>query len=88
MFDKLMEFLASIWNQLCPVFVINSFQMGVVIRLGKFSYVAYPGLHFKIPFADVIYSDSVVTTTLRAAHQSLTTKDQKALVVSSIRILV
>lgn len=33
-------------------FTVNPYERGIVTRAGNFSYVAEPGLHFKLPFLD------------------------------------
>ena len=37
------------------VYSIRADEQGVLLRLGKFSTISSPGLHFKIPFVDEVY---------------------------------
>ena len=58
--------------------------MGVILRGGKFLKVINPGFHFKIPFFDDVLKSVVVVTTLTIPVQSITTKDNKDVVVKSV----
>ncbi len=81
MLDKLIEFLLNIIDQVIPFKIIMQYEKGVVFRVGKFIGVKEPGLHWKIPFFDVISNYTVVTTTITLPPQSLTTRDGKSIVV-------
>ncbi|MFV0437208.1 MAG: FtsH protease activity modulator HflK [Desulfopila sp.] len=41
------------------VFKINPGEVGVILRLGKFTKTTQPGLHFKIPYIDALYKVDV-----------------------------
>jgi len=84
MFDKLFQILAEIWQQLVPFIVVNQTDKAVRLRLGKFKEVLDPGFYFKIPFADTVLSHSILWTTYTTPAQSLTTKDEKDVVVKLI----
>ena len=58
--------------------------MGVILRGGKFLRVTNPGFHFKIPFFDDVIKSVVVVTTLTIPVQSITTKDNKDVVIKSV----
>jgi len=55
MFDKLLDFILNLYHELLPFQVINMWEEGVVMRLGKFKKVVKAGLVFKIPLADKIW---------------------------------
>jgi len=84
MFDKLLDFLLSFWNHIIPFYVIPESEEAVVLRLGKFRQSAKPGFYWKIPFADVPMTHHVVWQTINLQPQSLTTKDDKSIVVKAI----
>lgn len=84
MVDKILEFIAEIWHQLIPFVVVKQYNKGVMLRLGKFIKVTEPGLHWKIPFADELIDHTVVATTMELSSQSLTTKDEKSIVVRGV----
>lgn len=84
MFDKLIEVLSDWTEQILPVFIIRDYEMGVLLRMGKYNKLLNPGLHFKIPFLDEVISQHVVVTTLSLAPQSLYTKDKQNIVVKGL----
>lgn len=82
--DRLFEFLLSIWNELLPFFVVDTYQEAVVLRGGKFNRVCKPGIHWKVPYLDTIMEAHTVLTTLTIPAQSLVTKDAKNVVVKAV----
>jgi len=84
MFDKLIEFLLNIIEDILPVFFVKQYDNGILLRMGKFVRVVKPGIVFKIPFLDKVETTTIVTTTLSVATQSVITKDKKQLVVKSV----
>jgi regulator of protease activity HflC (stomatin/prohibitin superfamily) len=84
MFDKLFSLLAEFWSTIWPFNVIQEYQNGVLLRLGKFKKVLTPGLHFVIPFIDEVMVHHVVVTTINLPSQSVTTKDNKQVVVKGV----
>ena len=81
MFDKLIEFLLNIIEDIMPVFFVKQYNNGILLRMGKFVRIVKPGVVFKIPFLDKIEVVTIVTTTLSVPTQSVITKDKKQLVV-------
>lgn len=84
MFDRLIDFLLQFIDYLIPFKIVNQTDMAVRLRLGKFKETLSAGFHFKFPFIDEILSHSVLWTTISLTSQSLTTKDQKDVVVKVI----
>lgn len=84
MFDKLIDWLISIWGQFVPYTIVNQQNKGLRLRFGKYHEVIDPGIHFKIPFFDEIFDQHVLWTTYSMPAQSLTTKDGKDIVVKGI----
>jgi regulator of protease activity HflC (stomatin/prohibitin superfamily) len=84
MFDKLIEFLLNFWNELMPFTYINEWEQAVYLRLGKFVKIVGPGIVFKIPFIDKLWSTPVITQTVHLQPQTLTTKDNCNIVLKSI----
>lgn len=84
MFDKLIEFIIHFISDILPFQVINSWEEGVYLRFGKFIKVVKPGLVFKIPFVDKIWKTAVITQTIHLQPQTLTTLDDKSIVLKSI----
>lgn len=84
MFDKLLDFITNWIEQFLPVFIIRHYEMGVLLRLGKYKNTLSPGWYFKIPFADEVIVQHVVVTTLSLPPQSLYTKDKQNIVVKGL----
>lgn len=86
MFDKLVDLLIEFIRLFQFWEVIEPYQAGVRLRLGKYrSTFNKPGLYWMIPFGvDRAMVESVVTETLHIRPQSLVTKDGKSIVVSSV----
>ena len=82
--EKILEFLLSIINDVLPFYTVKQYEMGVILRGGKFLRVTNPGFHFKIPFFDDVIKSVVVVTTLTIPVQSITTKDNKDVVIKSV----
>lgn len=80
MLDKLLDFLVSIWNDLIPIAVLNSYTGGIQIRLGRKVRVLEGGnWYWKIPFADYILHDIVVPRTERLTGLATTTLEGRAI---------
>lgn len=76
MLDKLIEVLLGLWHEMIPFFVIEEYERGIRLRLGKAQLVPLkPGLHFKVPFADKILSSIVTNDTIHIEAVTFTTTD-------------
>jgi len=84
MFDKLFEFIKAIWNELVPYYIVSEMEAACVLRFGKFYKTSKAGIHFKMPFADAVYQRYTVTQTSHLTPQTLTTLDNKSIVVKAI----
>jgi len=82
--EKILEFLLNIIEDILPFFVIKEYEQAVLLRGGKYYKTYKKGLYFKIPFLDNPIKTVVATTTLTIPTQSVTTLDQKQLVVKAI----
>jgi regulator of protease activity HflC (stomatin/prohibitin superfamily) len=84
MFDRLISFLIELKDDVIPLKVVNEWESGVRMRGGKFNKNVEAGIRFKIPFLDKIYTCYNITRTLHPHAQTLTTLDQKPIVLKSI----
>ena len=84
MFDKLIDFLLNFLGDVLPFKIVHQWEEGVHLRLGKYIRNVEPGLNFKIPFADNIWVTPVITQTIHLQPQTLTTLDEKNIVLKSI----
>lgn len=79
MFDRLVELVVQFADLFRFWVVLDSFEQGVLLRLGKFERVVEPGLHFIWPFhIDHVLYENVVPTTHSLGNESTTTKDGKS----------
>lgn len=67
-----------------PFKIVNQWEKGVYLRFGKYQKVVEPGLILKIPFADKVWTHEVITQTVHLQPQTLTTLDEKSIVLKSI----
>lgn len=85
MFDKLIDFFLNIIEAFYFTCVIDEYQQGVVLRLGKFHRLLQPGFHFLWPFMiERNIEVNVVDRTWNLGKQGLTTADGRAIVVTAI----
>jgi len=84
MFDKLVDWLISIWESLVPYIIVTQMDNGVRLRFGRFKEILLPGIHFKLSFFDEVIHQTIVWTTHSMPSQSLTTKDGKDIVIKGI----
>ena len=84
MFDKLLDFIIHFISDVLPFTIVNQWERGVYLRFGKFKRTVIGGLVFKIPFVDKILTTEVITQTVGLQPQTLTTLDEKSIVLKSI----
>lgn len=76
--QRVVAFLKNFW----PLFVVLPWESAVRARAGKHVALLGPGIHFRLPFFDLI---SLVNTRMRFVHsdlQTLSTKDGAVLTAS------
>ena len=65
--------------------VVDQYERGVVLRFGKYVKTIEPGFHWLIPLnIDRALTHEVILTTRETSEQSLTTKDGKKIVISTM----
>jgi len=84
MFDKLIDFIINLGQDILPFTIVNQWEKGVFLRCGKYRKVVEPGLNWKIPFFDKIWTYEVITKTVNLKPQTLTTLDERSIVLTSI----
>lgn len=84
MFDKLVDLLVTFIHEILPFKIVDQWEAGVHLRTGKFHRIVYSGLNFKIPFFDKIWVTPVITQTVNLSPQTLTTLDEKSIVLTTI----
>ena len=84
MFDKLIALIQQFGHAMSPVFVVDMWENALVLRFGKFDDIKEPGLHWKIPFVDSVWHQTIVTQSIHLHPQSITSLDYKNIVVRAI----
>lgn len=84
MFDKLIDLFVTFIHDILPIKIVDQWEKGVQLRFGKFLRVVEPGLRWKIPFFDQILLTDVITQTANLKPQTVTSFDDKTIVLSSI----
>lgn len=85
MFDRLFNLLEAIWEWFIPWVIIDQYERGVILRLGKFKREIGPGLRWVLPFGiENCKYDTVVNKPTYLDVQSLTSKDGKAVAIAAI----
>lgn len=84
MFDKLIALIQQFWEALWPIYIIDEWEEGIVLRNGKFLKIVKPGLYIKLPFFDSVWKHAVITQSIDIPPQSVTTSDNKNVVVKGI----
>jgi regulator of protease activity HflC (stomatin/prohibitin superfamily) len=84
MFQALIDYVADIRDLLKPWAIINEYERGIILRVGKYCKNVNPGFTLKWPFLDVAISETVVMTTLRPQSQTITTCDKQEIVITPV----
>ena len=85
MFDRLIDLVVQFLHLFQFWFVTSDWQKSLVLRLGRLHRHAGPGFHWKWPLhIEVVLSASVVLETITVGPQSLTTKDDQSIVMSTV----
>lgn len=84
MFERILDFIVASWRMLLPWVVVDDFEGGVILRLGRFYRELAPGFQWKLPLVDIPVITSTVITTMSLRAQTLTTKDDLNIVVAAI----
>lgn len=74
----------AIWAFFAGVRIINQYQVGLVLRLGKITRVADAGLHVIIPYIEKIVVIDTRTVTLPIQSQKIITKDNVSIDVAGV----
>lgn len=79
MLDRIIDVIYAIWHALIPWIVLQPYEAGVLVRLGKFKRVLGPGFHWVLPLhIDKVWDEHTTPSTHRIGGLSTTTKDGKA----------
>lgn len=83
MFERLFDFLVSIWEAVCPWYIVPQYEQWVVLRFGRFRRDASTGLHWRWPLIEATLSCSIVYTTTDMPNQTLVTSDDQIITMAA-----
>lgn len=76
MLDRLVDFLLQVIGVFRFFEVLDEYQEGVMLRLGRFRKTVGPGIHWLIPlYIDRILTHSIAIDTISLTERSITTSD-------------
>lgn len=84
MFDKLIDLIVTFIHDFLPFKIVNQWEEGVHLVNGKFYRTVKPGIRFKFPFFNQILVTPVITQTVNLSPQTVTSLDERKVVLSSI----
>lgn len=84
MFEWISAIVEHLREYLLPFVVIHVYQNAGVLRFGKYHRTLPPGFHWKWPLVEDVMTENVFHTTLALEPQTITTRDDKTVVVSGI----
>ena len=82
--QTLFDFISESWQTLAPWIVVDEFEAGVMLRLGRFQRPIRPGLNFKWPVVEKPILTNVAYDTKHNYSQTLTTNDGITVSFSSV----
>lgn len=82
---KLVEWVVQFFELFRFIRIINAWEVGIVLRLGRFSRVLPPGPHFVWPFAiEAVATEWSTPQVKLLPAQSLTTADNKSIILAGM----
>ena len=84
-FDRILDWIEAGIAHFQFMFVLDPYEEGVVVRLGKYHRTVGPGWHFMLPFGiEEVMSETVVRTTSYLEVQSITSADGKSVNINAV----
>lgn len=84
MFEWLKAVIEGLWEHLIPFVVVHVYQNAGIFRFGRYHRTLGVGFHWRWPLVEDIVSESICITTLALEPQTITTKDDKTVVITGI----
>jgi regulator of protease activity HflC (stomatin/prohibitin superfamily) len=82
--SAIFNLLSEAWAQIRPFFWVQEYDGAILTRFGKYIKDLPPGYHWKWPVIDEVHNCIIATETITVKSQSLTTKDDKNIVISAV----
>lgn len=84
-FEKLIDLVVQFLEFFRFCTIIDAYEMGVRLRLGKYHSTISPGFHLQIPFfIDVVLNENVVPKLYQLTTQSIMTRDGTAVAAGAV----
>jgi regulator of protease activity HflC (stomatin/prohibitin superfamily) len=85
MFDRLVDLIIEFMHLFRFWFVLQPYEQGVLVRLGRFVRVMEPGFHWILPFGvDMVHSEGVVPATHSLGDEATATKDGRTVAFHAV----
>lgn len=85
MFDKLIDILLQFIQAFQFLAIVDQYERGIVLRLGKFHRRIGPGIHWVIPgYIEEVLTHEIVLSVRNLGAQTLQTLDNKKIVIGSM----
>lgn len=84
MFDRFFDLLLQCLDYLKFMAILQPYEAGVLVRLGKFVRVLEPGWHLIVPVIDIIHREHTVPRTHSLHTQSVMTIDGKQITFQAV----
>jgi regulator of protease activity HflC (stomatin/prohibitin superfamily) len=82
---QLLAWISDWWESILPFYIIKDYEHGILLRLGKVKKETMKrGWNWKIPFIDHVLTCHNTIQTFNTDAQSLTTKDDKSIIVACV----
>jgi regulator of protease activity HflC (stomatin/prohibitin superfamily) len=83
-FSPIFAALSDGWDTVKVFFWVNEYEGAILMRCGKYKRDLDPGFHWKWFIFDEVLTCSIATETMNVKSQSLTTRDEKTIVISAV----
>jgi regulator of protease activity HflC (stomatin/prohibitin superfamily) len=80
--EALLSWLSNVWESLTPWVIIDPWEKGIRVRLGRWIKDVGPGVHICLPFIDSVEALNVLPQRIVLPNQSLRTGDGKVIALS------
>jgi regulator of protease activity HflC (stomatin/prohibitin superfamily) len=80
--QALIDLIVSLWDSLLPWTIVDPWERGIRVRLGKWVKKVGPGPHFTLPFIDQVHTINVKRQVVDLPDQSVETSDRIPMLVS------
>lgn len=83
--EKLIDLMVQFLEMFRFCTIIDCYERGVLLRLGRFKAALEPGFHFQIPcFVDRVITENVTPKLHQLPTQSIVTKDDKQIAMGAV----